>query len=450
MMVNSAGHKEGARRGSDKNGITGRSDHNHKKNVFLIGLNEFNRLKLETVNGYAGCNFYSLLDEPHDYDLPKYLKAAEGRLRAFKGPIDAVVGYMDFPVSTMLPILCRRFGVRSSSLEATLKCEHKYWSRLEQQAVIPEHVPRFAAVDPFDDEAVANIPLPYPFWIKPVKSAASYLGFRITGPRTLKRAIQRIRTGIEQLADPFQYVLDHAELPPEVRAVDGRHCLVEGIIAGRQATLEGWVCDGEVSYHGVVDSVREVNGTSFQRYEYPSTLPQPVKQLMAEVGRRILKHVDFDNSGFNIEFRWDALHHKLGLIEINTRVAQHHSDLFEKVDGTSNHEVPIQIGLGRKPYIPHGKGRFKRAATFFLRRYEDGIVMKVPDAETIAEIEKRIPGTVIQLQVEPGMRLARLFEQDSYSYFLAIIYVGAQTQRELLERYAEIAAGLKFEFDTHS
>ena len=62
------------------------------------------------------------------------LQEAEGQLNSFDGSIDAIVGYMDFPVSTMLPILCRKFNVRSPSLESLLKCEHKFWSRSVQRA----------------------------------------------------------------------------------------------------------------------------------------------------------------------------------------------------------------------------------------------------------------------------------------------------------------------------
>lgn len=418
-----------------------------KKNVFILALNEFHRAKLDTVSYAERYTFHQLLDEIKDYDLPTYLAEAARQLEAFDGPIDAVIGYMDFPVSTMLPILCQRFGLRSATLEAVLKCEHKYWSRVEQRKAIPEHIPRFVAVDPFDDASVDAIDLPYPFWIKPVKSCGSYLGFRINGRRDLDRAIPAIRAGIGELAEPFQFVLDRVAMPPEVAAVDGRHCLAEEIITGYQCTLEGWAFDGEVEYHGVVDSIREPNGISFQRYEYPSGLPKRIQERMGEVARRILAQVEFDNSGFNIEFRWDRRRDRLWLIEINPRVAQHHSDLFEKVDGTSNHEVPIQIAVGARPRIEDQKGPFKRAATFFLRRYEDALVTRVPTAEEIAALEAKFPGTVIHLQVEAGMRLSELIEQDSYSYALAIVYVGSRNQRELLSRWHAIANGLQFGFD---
>jgi len=420
-----------------------------RKNVFLIGLNEFHRAKLDTISHAEEYAFHGLLDEPHkneDYNIPGYLAAAERKLKSFDGPIDAVVGYMDFPISTMLPILCERFGLRSASLESVLKCEHKYWSRLEQYKAIPGHAPGVAAVDPFDDESVAAIPFAYPYWLKPVKSSGSQLGFRVTDAAALKRAIGEIRAGIAKLAEPFNFVLGHVDLPPEVAPVDGYHCVAEEIIGGRQCTLKGCVFQGEVLYHGIVDSIRAPNRSSFLRYEYPSRLPPGVRREMMELGERILRHVGFDNAGFNIEFFWDRPRDGIWLLEINTRVAQHHSDLFEKVDEVTNQEAPVQVALGRRPDMPHRRGRFRRAATFFLRRYSDARVTRVPAPAEIAAIEREIPGTVIHLQVKPGMRLSELFEQDSYSYALALIYIGAQSEKQLLERYREATARLRFGF----
>lgn len=422
--------------------------HTRPRNVFLLGLNDFHRAKLATVNNAGEYHFHGLLAEAHadaDYDIPADLAAADATLKAFDGPIDAVVAYMDFPFSTMLPILCQRFGLRGPSLASVLKCEHKYWSRLQQYESIPDHAPHAVAVDPFDDDSIDRIPFGFPFWLKPIKSSGSRLGFRITDARTLRRAIRAIRAEIHVLGDPFNFVLDQADLPPEVAAVDGYHCIAEQIIGGRQCTLEGCVFEGEVQYHGIVDSIRARNRVSFLRYEYPSRLPGAVRHEMEAVGERILRHVGLNNAGFNMEFFWDRGRQQVWLVEINTRVAQHHSDLFEKVDGVSNHEVPIQVALGRRPRMPYRQGNFRHAATFFLRHYRDARVISVPDPETIAAIERDFPGTVIQLQVEPGMRLSDLFEQDSYSYALALIYMGASNRRALLQRYRDVIARLDFE-----
>ena len=419
-----------------------------RKNVFLVGLTPFHREKLASIRGAAGnYRFHGLLDEPHGYDVPGMLQQAEEELRAFDGRIDAVAGYIDFPISTMLPILCGRLGLRSPSLESLLKCEHKYWARVEQQKAIPEAIPGFAAVDPFDDEALDNLALNYPFWIKPVKSSGSFLGFRIGNRKQLDRAVGVIREHIRELGEPFNFVLDQIDLPDEIARVDGNHCVAEEIIGGRQCTLEGFVHNGEVHFHGTVDSIRVPRSSSFARYEYPSRLPKSIQSRMAEIATRALTQVGFDQSGFNVEFFWDENRDQIWLLEINTRVAQHHSDLFEKVDGTSNHEVPVKLALGERPEIPKREGRFRRAAAFFLRAWGDAQVTRIPSEAEIEALERRFPGTIVHPQVEAGMRLSELHEQDSYSYNLAIVYMGASSRSALRDNWAECARSLRFEFD---
>ncbi len=421
--------------------------HDGRKNVFLVGLTPFHREKLESIQGAERFRFHGLLDEPHDYDVPGMLRQAEGELRAFSGRVDAVAGYIDFPISTMLPILCRKFGLRAPELESVLKCEHKYWARVEQRKVVPEAIPTFTAVDPFDDEAVDRIQLSYPFWIKPVKSSGSFLGFRIPSRHVLDGAVEQIREQIGQLGEPFNFVLQQLSLPTEISQVDGNHCIAEEIIGGRQCTLEGYVFEGDVHFHGTVDSIRVPHSSSFARYEYPSRLPRRVQARMAEIGTRVLEHIGFDNSGFNIEFFWDRARDRTWLLEINTRVAQHHSDLFEKVDGTSNHEVPIKLALGERPEIPMRQGQFRRAAAFFLRAYEDARVTRVPTSAEIEALADRFPGTIVHPQVEEGMYLSELHEQDSYSYTLAIVYMGAGSRKTLRDNWRECATSLHFEFD---
>jgi len=418
-----------------------------RKNVFLVGLTPFHREKLASVRGAANYDFHGLLDEPHGYDVPGMLEQAERELNAFDGRIDAVAGYIDFPISTMLPILCGRFGLRSPSLESVVKCEHKYWARVEQKKSVPEAIPGFAAVDPFDDDALDNLALNYPFWIKPVKSSGSFLGFRIGNRKQLDRAIGVIRQHIRELGEPFNFVLDQLDLPDEIARVDGNHCVAEEIIGGRQCTLEGFVHDGEVHFHGTVDSIRMPRSSSFARYEYPSRLPKAVQDRMAGIAARVLEHVGFDQSGFNVEFFWDEDRDRIWLLEINTRVAQHHSDLFEKVDGTSNHEVPVKLALGERPGIPKREGRFRRAAAFFLRAWGDARVTRVPAEDEIEALARRFPGTIVQPQVAPGMQLSELHEQDSYSYNLAIVYMGASSRNVLRDNWAECARSLRFEFD---
>src|SRR6056297_3841299 len=316
------------------------------KNVFVVGLNDLNAERLKRLRDIEDVAFHPLLtpeevSETQEFDIPAMLADAEKTLDAFDGSIDAIVGYIDFPVSTMLPLLCKKYGTRNASLESLLKCEHKYWSRKVMAEVIPEHVPKFTAFDPFDDYALSQIGLAdprFPFFVKPIKSSGSRLGFRIDSPEDFDHATEKFRAEIGLISEPFNFVLDQADLPAEIRAIEGHYCMAERVIGGRQCTVEGYVHDGEVTLYGTVDSIRYPQVLSFFYYLYPSTLPRRIQDQMNEITRTVMSHIGYDNAGFNIEYYWDEVQNKIWLLEINTRIAQSHCDLFEMVDGVSHQQ----------------------------------------------------------------------------------------------------------------
>jgi biotin carboxylase len=424
-----------------------------KSNVFVVGLDEFNRAKLEATAEETGCTFQPLLgiDEvipERDYPLAEKLAKAISIVEASPGGADAIIGYWDFPVSLMVPLLAEHFGLRAPRFDAVMRCEHKYWSRLVQRRVAPEHVPAFEAVDPFDDASVAGIGVAPPYWLKPVKSFGSHLGFRIGNEDQLRAAITAIRGGIGDIGEPFNDFLARVQLPDEVASVDGLHCISEAMIGGRQCTLEGFVHQGQPRIYGVVDSIRYPNQSTFARYQYPSQLPRAVVDRMATIAERVIREIGLDDTPFNIEFFWRERNNQLWLLEINPRISQSHGDLFEKVDGIPHHRIAIDLALGRRPQWHHGSGPFRHAGKFFLRHFEDAVVKRVPSAAEIATVSERIPGTLVEILAHEGMRLSELSaqDQDSYSYTYAVLFIGADNRQQLLQRYQQCLELLPFEF----
>ena len=421
-----------------------------KKNIFIIGLDDFNLRMIQSVKNADTYNVIGLLDiheliDNGQYRLSDMLDLAEKELREFNGTIDAIGGYTDFPVSTMVPILCERFNVPGPSLESVLKCEHKYWSRLEQKKVIEDFIPAFMPFDPFDDQALKHITLKYPFWIKPIKSTASQLGFRINSAKDFKRAVGILRQKIG-LFKPFDYLLDIVQLPDEVARVNSSFCVAEQIISGRQCTLEGYVHNGQVRTYGIIDSIREPNRTTFARYQYPSRLPQKVQEEMSRITEKVMLQIGFDHSAFNVEFFWNEKQDKIWFLEINTRIPQSHSDLFVKVDGVSNHQVMVDVALNQDPWFPKRQGKYPVAGKFFLREYKDKLITGIPTRDDLEDISREIPGTLIDLQGKAGMKLSDIPEQDSYSYATAFIYLGADNQKELLQKYQKCREMLRFHY----
>lgn len=425
------------------------------KNVFVVGLNDLNAARLKRLRGVEDVTFHQLLtpaqvSETQDFDIPAMLAEAEATLDAFDGSIDAIVGYIDFPVSTMLPLLCRKYGTPNASLESLLKCEHKYWSRQVMSEVIPDHIPKFTAFDPFDEAALSKIgeaDLRFPFFVKPIKSSGSRLGFRIDSPEDFDYATEKLRAEIGQISEPFNYVLDQADLPAEIRAVEGHYCMAEQVIGGRQCTVEGYVFNGEVVPYGTVDSIRYPQVLSFFYYLYPSTLPQRVQDTMNEITRTIMAHIGYDNAGFNIEYYWDEVSNRIWLLEINTRIAQSHCDLFEMVDGVSHQQVTIDLGLGRRPDMPHREGPEKVAAEFFYRVFfSDAKIARAPSRAEVEVAAEQVPGTRITSYVSKGSQLSELPEQDAYSFAVASVWMGAGKQSKLLWNYEQVMKRLNYEF----
>ncbi|MFO7593251.1 MAG: ATP-grasp domain-containing protein [Pseudomonadota bacterium] len=422
-----------------------------KKNIFVFGLDSYNLRKLQGIRNSKHYRFHSLLEyeevvKPLDYPYEQMLQKAERQLREFPGTIDAIVSHWDFPADTMLPILCRKFDMKSPSLESVLTCGHKYWARLEQQKYIPEYIPDFCAFDPFAEDPLKQINLPFPFWIKPVKSFGSFLGFCVDSEETFYSHLETIRKCITRIGNAFNKVLKHAQLPPEVEGVDGNHCIAESLIKGeRQNGPEGYVYHGQVHITGITDSLKDETGRSFTSYEYPSRWPQYMQAKSNEVTERLMLQIGLDDAAFNLEFIWDEKTGEMKLIEVNPRISQSLSDMFEKVHGSSNHEVMVELALGMEPDYPRAEGRFRCAAKFMWRQYEDARVVRSPSQEEIAQVEREFPYTEIYIEAREGMRLSELRDQDSYSYEIAIILLGADDHEQLMQRYVRCREILTFE-----
>ncbi len=421
-----------------------------KKQVFIIGMDEFNLQKLQNLPEAEYCDFLPALHlaEIRDvkaYDIRELLELCAQRIEEH-GRIDAVASYYDFPGTILVPVIAEKFGVPGPSLESMMKCENKYWSRLEQSKVINEHIPVFKAFDPFDERAFESLGIIPPFWIKPIKSFRSFLAFRINGEAQFYECMQEIRKHIQFISEPFQEFMRMYNMPEEFTNMQ-ETCIAESILAGHQCTLEGYAHNGKVVAYGLVDSIREADRSSFSRYEYPSSLPQEIQFRMADVTRRIIRQIELDNCPFNVEFFYDQTADEVYLLEINPRISQAHTDIFEKVHGVSHHSIMVNLALGHKPKTLSYNGYFNKAANFMLRVFETGRVNKVPAKEEINILKKFIPGLEVKLRVPSGIHLSELQGQDSYSYELANIFIGGRDQQELVEKYNKVVDGLTFEVE---
>lgn len=417
-------------------------------NIFVLGLDEPGYDELATLPDADQYIFHGILslDELQSgvVSLADLLVQAQEQLDSYDGRIDAIVGYWDFPVSMMVPILCDRYGLPSKPLASVVRCEHKYWSRMEQQKVIDEY-PGFDLIDVHDPSAKLPQHMTYPAWLKPIKSFSSEGAHRVDNENELQEALAAEREAPERIGGAFDYVLEMLDLPDEIADIQGGAYMVEEAAQGQQYTLEGYSWGDEVEIIGLVDSFNYDNAPSFLKYQYPSTLPDPVQQYIHDVSRRVISALGLTNSTFNIEYFWDAPTERLRLLEINSRHSQSHAQLFHWVDGKPHHAVMLDLALGREPRMPRRQGKHAIAAKWMLRHFQDGVVRRVPTADEVEAIEQRHDNVDIELVVEEGARLSDTDTEDSYSFTVAEIFIAAETEQQLGEIYEACCDALAIE-----
>lgn len=418
-----------------------------------MGLDERNHDLLNRTPSGKNCRFHQLLDieelQNGEISIERTLAAAREVLDGFEGAapentVDAIVGYWDFPVTLLVPVLCAERGLPSADLETVVRCEHKYWSRILQSQVTDAH-PFFAAVDL--ESSAPEHGLDYPLWLKPVKSASSEMAFRVEDDQGFHDAVELIRRDVDRIGRPFESILSRVDLPPEVAAVGGHHALAEGALHGIQVAAEGYVHRGKATVYAVLDSVDFPGNPSFLRHQYPSGLPEKVRRRMTDISESVIDRHGLDNTTFSVEFFYDPLDDSLGIVEINPRHSQSHSALFELVDGVSNHERMLRLGLGEDPVLAQAEGRYSVAAEWYHRRFRDGVVTRVPTAGEVDALEESLDGVSVEIVPEEGQRLSELPAQDSYSFELAKIVIGGADETEMLAKYERCVKGLRFEFE---
>ncbi len=209
------------------------------QNIFVIGRDDFYLEQLKTMRNADEDRFHGLIPyheivNPAHYPIGRLLGDACQKLAGFAGKVDAIISHWDFPRTCLLPLLRGPHNLRGPGLKSVLKCDNKYWTRLVEDACIAEAAPPYRLVDPFDEDTVNTIDLPYPYRLKPVTGFSSYLVYRIPNRRELRHGVDRIRENIDKFAEPYETFCrlgNISDLPPKL---GGRMCSAEAPIKGHK------------------------------------------------------------------------------------------------------------------------------------------------------------------------------------------------------------------------
>jgi hypothetical protein len=360
-------------------------------------------------------------------------------------PVDAVVTSDEQFGPFLASLLAERLGLPHTPLEPVLTIQHKFYARCAFERLVPEANAKFGLLR--RGFAPADVPLPFPFYVKPTKAAFSVLARRVSSHAELQR---HTRFGwfekaiIERLVRPFAQVMRaHSPLEEEPFSM-----IAEEIVHGRQVTANGFARKGRVTMMGTVDSIMYPGTDHFQRFQYPSTLPESDLRRIDALAARLIEGLGFDHGMFNLELRVDPATGALRVIEINPRVAGQFYDLFERVDGYSPFEAMLDLECGLEPVLRHRAGRQRHAASFVLRDLAGEGLGRWPSGDEIARIQRSNPDVHAMIYAKRGADLAREMKWlGCYRY--GIVNLGAATLEELFGRFHRICTQIDFHPRSH-
>jgi biotin carboxylase len=366
----------------------------------------------------------------------------EKLVKKYRGRIDGVISNNEHFGALIAAVVAQRLGLPGTDPAVIIAAQHKYYARCLQQKIVPEATPRFS-VFPYQMQTAAEVGLPFPLYVKPVKATYSVLARRVDSFAQLQEHLRFkwLETLIlHKLVTPFNDLMER--FTPFT--IDAHHLIGEEIMSGLQVNLDGFVHNGKITILGIVDEVMYPGTQAFMRFEYPSRLPADVQERMRALAEKLFTGIDYGYGFFNVEFMYQPDTGRIQIIEINPRMASQIVNLYRRVDGYDPYELLINLALGVAPNVTFGAGAFGAAASFVFRRFDGREVSRVPGQAQIASVHQRYPDARLMLYLKRGASLAREMKWlGSYRY--AVLNLGGASAEDLHQRYDDICRELSFE-----
>ncbi len=301
------------------------------------------------------------------FNMERFARKQAARHR---GKIQAVLSHEEQFGALAAALVAEALGLPGTSVDAILKLQHKFVCREIIQKVAPECNLAYSVLDARIGGMPETAGLDFPIFVKPIKASFSVLARRIdTAPQLLEHVRFKPfeKHIIERLVKPFDDICrDRLDI-----SVDARCMIVEENFQAEQFNLDGYVYQNKAHLIGVVDEIMYPGTQAFQRFSYPSRLPDGIQQRAFEAAQAVLEEAGFNHGFFNMEFFYDAATDDLRIVEFNPRLAAQLADLYERVDGLDVHAMSLSLALGQDPaLVPRRPRKGTVAASCALRTFD--------------------------------------------------------------------------------
>ena len=311
----------------------------------------------------------------------------------FEGSVDAVVSHHEHFGTYTAALIAQALGLPGTAPAAILACQHKLWCRQVLDRVAPEANPPYRLL-PASPAALADVDLPLPWFVKPVRGTFSILARRIDRLAEL-HAHRRLGWLERRLVGALVRSFDRATRARLGTDVGAFHLLAEPLCAWPQFNLDGYMFAGRAHALGVTDELMYPGTQTFVAFAHPSRLPAAVQARALDLAERFLSAVGFTHGLFNFEFFHDPVSDAIRAIEFNPRLGSQLADLYERVNGIDPYAISVELALGRDPArLPRTRARGGAAASFVFRTF-DGRTPPPPSTEARARLAATFPDAIL-------------------------------------------------------
>lgn len=279
---------------------------------------------------------------------------------ARRHPCDGVLSTHDLG-DLIAAIVAREVGLPGPAPESVFLALHKFYGRRREAA--PIRCAAFPLHGPVPE-------IVYPAFLKPPWLKLGLLSYKLRNRSDLEAALANARREYPAWARQYYPLFE--------RAVEVKHyplavediVLVEEFVEGRQATVEGWVHNGQTGIWAIADTNPYAGSQAIDNFSLPSRLPEDVQEAMKKHAEEAVRRIGFDNGFFNVEM-WETAN---GIVttEINGRAAVCFNGLYELALGRSIFPDVARLACGIKPQ-PFGPPAPSRVSgQFNLTTFSEG------------------------------------------------------------------------------
>jgi hypothetical protein len=108
-------------------------------------------------------------------------------------------------------------------------------------------------------------------------------------------------------------------------------------------------------------------------------------------------------------------------------------------------QLLLSVGINPEELFADRRPLYKYASSFVLRSFKDKKIIRLPSEEDICALKKIYPDARVEIYGKENQRLSEeLNDMESYRY--GIINLGADSKKELIQKYNNCVAMLDFKF----